>query len=101
MKASAATAAHTFKDEIIPIKSQVSNHTGVVVLMKRSVALQKRLPTIGLFWTFVVVGVPPAIMGIGLAVAVKVVGLQIEIDDIDLFEIREDIWSFGITTLDH
>ncbi|MFS7920432.1 putative acetyl-CoA C-acyltransferase [Helianthus anomalus] len=71
--------------------------------MKRSIALQNILPTVGVFRTFVVIGVPPAIMGIGLAVAipvaVKAVGLQI--DDIDLFEIREDIWSFGITTLYH
>ncbi|KAJ0604631.1 putative acetyl-CoA C-acyltransferase [Helianthus annuus] len=65
--------------------------------MKRSIALQKRLPTVGVFRTFVVSGVPPTIMGIGLAVAipvaVKAVGFQM--DDIDLFEIREDmvIWN--------
>ncbi|KVH90998.1 3-ketoacyl-CoA thiolase 2, peroxisomal [Cynara cardunculus var. scolymus] len=71
--------------------SQVSDGAGGVLLMKRSLALQKGLPILGVFRTFAAVGVPPSIMGIGPAVAipaaVKAAGLQVE--DIDLFEINE------------
>ncbi|KAK2454073.1 Thiolase family protein [Trifolium repens] len=71
--------------------SQVSDGAGAVLLMKRSVAMQKGLPILGVFRSFAAVGVDPAIMGIGPAaaipVAVKAAGL--ELDDIDLFEINE------------
>ncbi|KAL0740622.1 hypothetical protein Bca4012_082135 [Brassica carinata] len=71
--------------------SQVSDGAGAVLLMKRSVAMQKGLPVLGVFRTFAAVGVDPAIMGVGPAVAipaaVKAAGL--ELDDIDLFEINE------------
>ncbi|KAJ0035169.1 hypothetical protein Pint_25324 [Pistacia integerrima] len=104
-KAAAATAAGKFKDEIIPVvtkvstfcvtvsrnSSQVSDGAGAVLLMKRSVAIRKGLPILGVFRTFAAVGVDPAIMGVGPAVAipaaVKAAGL--ELDDIDLFEINE------------
>jgi acetyl-CoA acetyltransferase len=49
--------------------------------------------------SFVAVGVDPAVMGIGPAVAipaaVKAAGL--EISDIDLFEINEVYFSFSLT----
>uniref|UniRef100_A0A803M9V2 acetyl-CoA C-acyltransferase n=1 Tax=Chenopodium quinoa TaxID=63459 RepID=A0A803M9V2_CHEQI len=94
--------------------SQVTDGAGAVLLMKRSIAMHKGLPLLGVFrllvalvadyclfcllfsvtdrnWTFAAVGVDPAIMGIGPAVAipaaVKAAGL--ELDDIDLFEINE------------
>ncbi|XP_023549031.1 3-ketoacyl-CoA thiolase 2, peroxisomal-like [Cucurbita pepo subsp. pepo] len=71
--------------------SQVSDGAGAVLLMKRSVATKKGLPILGVFRTFAAVGVDPAIMGVGPAVAipaaVKAAGL--ELDDIDLFEINE------------
>lgn len=71
--------------------SQVSDGAGAVLLMKRSVAEKKGLPILGVFRTFAAVGVDPAIMGVGPAVAipaaVKAAGL--ELDDIDLFEINE------------
>ncbi|KAL4591052.1 hypothetical protein LXL04_004000 [Taraxacum kok-saghyz] len=71
--------------------SQVSDGAGAVLLMKRSLAMKKGLPILGVFRTFAAVGVPPAIMGIGPAVAipaaVKAAGLELE--DIDLFEINE------------
>ncbi|PRQ25579.1 putative acetyl-CoA C-acyltransferase [Rosa chinensis] len=71
--------------------SQVSDGAGAVLLMKRSVAIQKGLPIIGVFRSFAAVGVDPAVMGIGPAaaipVAVKSAGL--ELGDIDLFEINE------------
>ncbi|THG00388.1 hypothetical protein TEA_028105 [Camellia sinensis var. sinensis] len=71
--------------------SQVSDGAGAVLLMKRSIAMQKGLPILGVFRTFAAVGVDPAIMGVGPSVAipaaVKAAGL--ELDDIDLFEINE------------
>ncbi|KAK3032154.1 hypothetical protein RJ639_034979 [Escallonia herrerae] len=71
--------------------SQVSDGAGAVLLMKRSLALQKGLPILGVFRSFAAVGVDPAVMGIGPAaaipVAVKSAGLEVE--DIDLFEINE------------
>ncbi|KAI8003678.1 3-ketoacyl-CoA thiolase 2, peroxisomal [Camellia lanceoleosa] len=71
--------------------SQVSDGAGAVLLMKRSLAMQKGLPILGVFRTFAAVGVDPAIMGVGPAAAipaaVKAAGL--ELDDIDLFEINE------------
>ncbi|GAB2295717.1 3-ketoacyl-CoA thiolase 2, peroxisomal [Dionaea muscipula] len=71
--------------------SQVSDGAGAVLLMKRSVAMQKRLPVLGVFRTFVAVGVDPAIMGVGPAVAIPaaVNAAGLELDDIDLFEINE------------
>lgn len=71
--------------------SQVSDGAAAVLLMKRKLALEKNLPILGVFRSFVAVGVDPAVMGIGPAVAipaaVKAAGL--EIGDIDLFEINE------------
>ncbi|KAL1188778.1 3-ketoacyl-CoA thiolase 1, peroxisomal [Cardamine amara subsp. amara] len=71
--------------------SQLSDGAGAVLLMRRNVAVQKGLPILGVFRTFAAVGVDPAIMGVGPAVAipaaVKAAGL--ELDDIDLFEINE------------
>ncbi|KAG1354840.1 3-ketoacyl-CoA thiolase 2, peroxisomal [Cocos nucifera] len=71
--------------------SQVSDGAGAVLLMRRDVAMQKGLPILGVFRSFAAVGVDPAVMGIGPAVAipaaVKAAGLQL--DDIDVFEINE------------
>ncbi|TYI00746.1 hypothetical protein ES332_A11G155200v1 [Gossypium tomentosum] len=71
--------------------SQVSDGAGAVLLMKRSLALQKGLPILGVFRSFAAVGVNPAVMGIGPAVAIPaaVKSAGLEIDDIDLFEINE------------
>ncbi|KAL5207656.1 hypothetical protein ABZP36_032091 [Zizania latifolia] len=71
---------------------QVSDGAGAVLLMRRDVAMKKRLPILGVFRSFAAaVGVDPAVMGVGPAVAipaaVKYAGLQI--DDIDLFELNE------------
>ncbi|CAL9105068.1 unnamed protein product, partial [Musa acuminata var. zebrina] len=71
--------------------SQVSDGAGAVLLMRRDVAMQNGFPILGVFRSFAAVGVDPAVMGVGPAVAipaaVKSAGLQIE--DIDLFEINE------------
>lgn len=71
--------------------SQVSDGAGAVLVMKRSLAMQKGLPILGIFRSFAAVGVEPGVMGIGPAVAipaaVKSAGLQVS--DINLFEINE------------
>nr|QSL78013.1 3-ketoacyl-CoA thiolase like chloroplastic [Nigella sativa] len=71
--------------------SQVTDGAGAVLLMKRSMAMKRGLPILGVFRTFAAVGVDPAVMGIGPAVAIpaalKSAGLKVE--DIDLFEINE------------
>ncbi|KAF3328146.1 3-ketoacyl-CoA thiolase 2 [Carex littledalei] len=71
--------------------SQVSDGAGAVLLMRRDVAIAKGLPVLGVYRSFAAVGVDPAVMGVGPAVAipaaVKAAGL--EVDDIDLFEINE------------
>ncbi|XP_052170382.1 3-ketoacyl CoA thiolase 1, peroxisomal-like [Diospyros lotus] len=71
--------------------SQVSDGAGAVLLMKRSVAMQKGLPILGVLRCFAVAGVDPAVMGIGPAVAIPaaVKSAGLELNDIDLFEINE------------
>ncbi|PIN22756.1 hypothetical protein CDL12_04517 [Handroanthus impetiginosus] len=71
--------------------SQVSDGAGAVLLMKRSTAMQKGFPILGVFRSFAAVGVEPGIMGIGPAVAIPaaVKSAGLELDDIDLFEINE------------
>ncbi|KAJ6334299.1 hypothetical protein OIU78_011236 [Salix suchowensis] len=97
--------------------SQVSDGAGAVLLMKRSLAAQKGLPVLGVFRSsqvitsenlqsregtessvevaidesFAAVGVDPAVMGIGPAVAIPaaVQAAGLELNDIDLFEINE------------
>ncbi|XP_031373364.1 3-ketoacyl-CoA thiolase 2, peroxisomal-like isoform X1 [Punica granatum] len=71
--------------------SQVSDGAAAVLLMKRSMALQKGLPILGVFRSFAAVGVDPAVMGIGPAVAIPaaVKSAGLELDDINLFEINE------------
>eukprot|EP00245_Coleochaete_scutata_P001585 TRINITY_DN11965_c0_g1_i2.p1 TRINITY_DN11965_c0_g1~~TRINITY_DN11965_c0_g1_i2.p1 ORF type:complete len:461 (+),score=105.87 TRINITY_DN11965_c0_g1_i2:173-1555(+) len=71
--------------------SQISDGAGAVLLMRRSEAQKRGIPILGVFRSFAAVGVDPAVMGIGPAVAipaaVKAAGL--ELSDIDLFEINE------------
>jgi acetyl-CoA acyltransferase 1 len=71
--------------------SQVTDGAAAVMLMTRREALRRGLPILLIFRSFSAVGVPPAIMGVGPAVAipaaVKSAGLTL--DDIDVFEINE------------
>ncbi|KAL8139827.1 hypothetical protein V2J09_005848 [Rumex salicifolius] len=71
--------------------SQVSDGAAAVLVMKRSVAMRKRLPILGVFRSFVAVGVDPAIMGIGPSVAIPAAlkAANLQLDDINLFEITE------------
>ncbi|XP_020679342.1 3-ketoacyl-CoA thiolase 2, peroxisomal [Dendrobium catenatum] len=88
--------------------SQVSDGAGAVLLMRRDVAVRKGFPILGVFRSFAAVGVDPAIMGIGPAVAIPaaVKSAGLEIDDIDLFEINEAfasqfVYSCKKLELDH
>jgi len=71
--------------------SQVSDGAAAVLLMRRSAAKKLGLTPLAIFRSFAVVGVPPAIMGVGPAYAIpeaiKKAGIKIE--DVDVFEINE------------
>ncbi|KNC53630.1 3-ketoacyl-CoA thiolase A [Thecamonas trahens ATCC 50062] len=71
--------------------SQVSDGAAAVVLASRAYAKTHGSPVLGRFVAFAVAGVPPAIMGIGPAVAIPAVLAKagLSIDDIDIFEINE------------
>jgi len=71
--------------------SQTSDGAAAMLVTKRSVAEKLKLPIQGIFRSFAVVGVEPAIMGVGPAEAIpqalKRAGLGV--NDIDVFEINE------------
>jgi len=71
--------------------SQVSDGAAAVVLTTRRYAAQHKLPSMAVFRSFAVAGVPPEVMGIGplyaIPMAIKKAGLKLS--DIDLFEINE------------
>jgi acetyl-CoA acyltransferase 1 len=82
--------------------SQVTDGAAACLLMTRREALRRGLPILLVFRSFAAVGVPPAIMGVGPAVAipaaVKAAGL--ELDDIDVFEINEAFASQAKYSID-
>lgn len=71
--------------------SQVTDGAAACLLMTRREALKRGLPIMGIFRSFSAVGVPPAIMGIGPAVAIPaaVEAAGLTLDDIDVYEINE------------
>lgn len=84
--------------------SQVTDGAAACLMMTRREALRRKLPILGVFRSFAAVGVDPAIMGVGPAVAipeaVKLAGLTL--DDIDVYEINEAFASqasYSIKTL--
>lgn len=72
-------------------RAQISDGAAAVLLMKRSEALRRGLPVLGIFRSFAAVGVDPAVMGIGPAVAIPaaVAKAGLSVDDIDVFELNE------------
>ena len=70
---------------------QVTDGAAAVLLMTRREALKRHLPILGIFRSFAAVGVDPAIMGVGPAVAIPAALKQagLTVDDIDLFELNE------------
>mmetsp|Transcript_17184 Transcript_17184/g.50771 ORF Transcript_17184/g.50771 Transcript_17184/m.50771 type:complete len:415 (-) Transcript_17184:232-1476(-) len=71
--------------------SQVSDGAAAVLMAKRSTAQRLGLPVLATLKSSAVAGVPPAVMGIGPAVAIpkalEKAGLSV--DDVDIFEINE------------
>ncbi|KAL4423207.1 hypothetical protein ABPG77_000340 [Micractinium sp. CCAP 211/92] len=82
--------------------SQVTDGAAAVMLMTRAEAARRGLPILGIFRSFAAVGVPPAVMGIGPAVAipaaVEMAGLSL--DDIDVYEINEAFASQATYSVD-
>ena len=70
---------------------QVSDGAAAVLLMTRAEAARRGLPVLGIFRSFAAVGVDPAVMGVGPAVAIPaalaMAGLTTA--DIDVFELNE------------
>jgi len=83
--------------------SQVSDGAAMVLVARRSEATRLGLPIIGRFRSYSVVGVDPALMGIGPAFAIpsalKKAGLTL--DNVDIFEINEAFASQVAMTVDH
>ncbi|KAK9831308.1 hypothetical protein WJX81_000893 [Elliptochloris bilobata] len=71
--------------------SQISDGAGAVLLMTRAEAVKRGLQVLGIFRSFAAVGVDPAVMGIGPAVAIPaaVAMAGLTIDDIDVIELNE------------
>lgn len=69
----------------------MSDGAAACLIMKRSEALKRGLPILGVLRSFSVVGVEPAIMGVGPAAAIPVAVEKagLELDEIDVFEINE------------
>lgn len=78
--------------------SQVSDGAAAVLLMRRSVAEKLGMEVLGRFVAYAVSGVPPAIMGIGPAVAIPEVlkKANLNVDAIDVFEINEAFASQAV-----
>lgn len=76
---------------MLPLVFQVTDGASVALLMTRREASRRGLPILGIFRSFAAVGVDPAIMGIGPAVAIPAAVAQagLTLDDIDVFEINE------------
>jgi len=83
--------------------SQVSDGAAAALLMKRSTAQRLGLPVLGVFRSFAAVGVDPAVMGIGPAVAIPAAVQQagLRLQDIDLFEINEAFASQATFCVNH
>jgi len=71
--------------------------------MTRREALRRDLPILGIFRSFAVLGVDPAVMGIGPSVAIPAVLSKagLSIGDIDLFEINEAFASQATYCVKH
>lgn len=78
--------------------SQVSDGAAAVLLMKRSKAKKLGLKPLARYISFAVVGVPPAIMGIGPAVAIPAAleKAGLKTSDIDVYEINEAFASQAV-----
>jgi acetyl-CoA acyltransferase 1 len=82
--------------------SQISDGAAAVLLMKRKTAQRLNMPILAKFVSFATAGVPPAIMGIGPAVAIpkalQKAGLTAK--DIDVYEINEAFASQAVYSIE-
>ena len=71
--------------------SQLTDGAAAVLLMRRSVAIQRNVPILAVWKGYTCCGVPPSIMGIGPSVAIPELlqRLRLHINDIDRIELNE------------
>ena len=71
--------------------SQTTDGAAAVLLMTRAEATRRQLPILGVWRGYAVKGVPPKVMGIGPAMAIPAVleQCQLQVSDIDIFELNE------------
>jgi acetyl-CoA acyltransferase 1 len=71
--------------------SQLTDGAAAVLLMRRSVAIQRSIPILAVWKGYTCCGVPPSVMGIGPSVAIPELlqRLQLHIHDIDRIELNE------------
>jgi len=88
--------------------SQLTDGAAAVLLCSREEAQRRNLPILATWRSFAVKGVPPKIMGIGPAVAIPaaVQSANVQLKDIDLYEINEAFasqayWCVQELQLDH
>lgn len=83
--------------------SQVSDGAAMVLLASRSAAKERGLPILARLRSFAVVGVEPKLMGIGPAFAIPAAleKAQLQVGDIDVYEINEAFASQATMTIDH
>jgi len=83
--------------------SQVSDGAALVLLARRSKAKELGLPILARMRSYAVVGVDPAVMGIGPAFAIPAAleKAGLGVGDIDIYEINEAFASQATMTVDH
>lgn len=83
--------------------SQTSDGASLVLLARRSVAAKHGLPIIARLRSYAVVGVDPVLMGIGPAVAIPAAlkKANLQVSDVDIFEINEAFASQATMTVEH
>jgi len=83
--------------------SQVSDGAALVLMARRSVAKQMGLPILARIRSFAVVGVDPALMGVGPAFAIPeaLKKANLKVEDIDIFEINEAFASQALMSCEH
>mmetsp|Transcript_91822 Transcript_91822/g.264835 ORF Transcript_91822/g.264835 Transcript_91822/m.264835 type:complete len:429 (+) Transcript_91822:78-1364(+) len=83
--------------------SQVSDGAAMCLLARRSKAKELGLPILARIRSFAVVGVDPALMGVGPAFAIPeaLKRANLTVDDIDIFEVNEAFASQAKMSIDH
>ena len=76
--------------------SQVNDDARGALHMKRSLAMKRGFPILGLFRCYAAMGVEPGVIGVGPAVTIQITARNagLEVADIDLFEINEMLDAF-------